>query len=58
MCIRDRFLAALTEHDVSVEHFEVETYAWNVLPEEHRSIAGDLASGIAEEMRWFTGRVS
>ena len=54
----DLFLAALTEHDVSVEHFEVETYAWNVLPEEHRSIAGDLASGIAEEMRWFTGRVS
>lgn len=34
-----------------VEHFEVETYAWNVLP---RSAAGDLdlATGIAHELRY------
>jgi hypothetical protein len=34
-----------------VDHFEVETYAWGVLPEELRQ--PDLAAGIAEEMRWF-----
>lgn len=34
-------------------HFEVETYAWGVLPEELRQ--SDLAAGIAEEMRWFAG---
>jgi hypothetical protein len=34
-----------------VEHFEVETYAWGVLPPELRQ--PDLAAGIAEEMRWF-----
>jgi hypothetical protein len=34
-------------------HWEVETYAWGVLPPELRQ--DDLASGIAEEMRWFQG---
>lgn len=34
-----------------VSHFEVETYAWNVLPEhlQHDS----LAEGIAKELQWF-----
>ena len=32
-------------------HFEVETYAWGVLPPELRQ--PDLAAGIADEMRWF-----
>ncbi len=32
-------------------HFEVETYAWNVLPPELRQ--ADLAKGIAEELKWF-----
>ena len=36
----------------SMPHFEVETYAWNVLPEEYQRAS--LASGIAEEIRWFT----
>ena len=36
-------------HDVS--HFEVETYAWNVLPDELR--AADLATGIASELIWL-----
>ena len=49
----DSFLVALRAHEVSVEHFEVETYAWNVLPAEHRELASNLASGVAEELRWF-----
>ena len=53
----DAFLAAMKEQETQIGHFEVETYAWNVLPEEHREISGDLASGIAEEMRWFSARV-
>jgi hypothetical protein len=32
-------------------HFEVETYAWGVLPKELRQ--SDLAAGIAKEMGWF-----
>ncbi len=32
-------------------HFEVETYAWGVLPPELRQ--PDLATGIAHEMTWF-----
>jgi hypothetical protein len=34
-----------------VTHYEVETYAWGVLPAELRQ--PDLAAGIAEEMAWF-----
>lgn len=34
-----------------VEHFEVETYAWSVLPPELRE--PDLAAGIAREMAWL-----
>ena len=33
------------------DHFEVETYAWGVLPAELQQ--PDLAAGIAEEMAWF-----
>jgi hypothetical protein len=33
------------------KHFEIETYAWNVLPPEHRP--KDLAEGIARELLWF-----
>lgn len=35
-----------------VDHFEVETYAWNVLPPELRE--DDLAIGIANELKWFS----
>lgn len=40
-----------------VEHFEVETYAWNVLP---RGVAGefDLAAGIADELRDTAGMLN
>ncbi len=34
-----------------LQHFEVETYAWGVLPKELRQ--DDLATGIAHEMAWF-----
>jgi hypothetical protein len=34
-----------------VRHFEVETYAWGVLPPALRQ--GELADGIAQEMHWF-----
>lgn len=32
-------------------HWEVETYAWGVLPKS--SLSSNLAEGIAEELRWF-----
>jgi hypothetical protein len=37
------------------EHFEVETYAWGVLPEELR--VAELAEGIALEMDWLRRRL-
>lgn len=37
----------------NVRHFEVETYAWGVLPPEIRQT--DLASGIADELKWYAG---
>lgn len=37
--------------DLSQIHFEVETYAWNVLPATWRQ--RPLTEGIAEELRWF-----
>lgn len=36
-----------------VKHFEVETYAWTVLPKEMRP--AELADGIADELRWVMG---
>lgn len=50
---REEILACLAAaRDCSdVRHFEVETYAWNVLPPELRH--AQLAAGIAEELRWF-----
>jgi hypothetical protein len=42
----------LMEARPEVRHFEVETYAWEVLP---RSLqAGELAEGIAREMAWVS----
>lgn len=39
-----------------VKHFEVETYAWNVLPPELRK--DDLAEGIADELIWLRDRMA
>ena len=43
-------LAACRRHSV-VPHFEVETYAWGVLPPSMQPAR--LADGIADELRWF-----
>lgn len=45
-------LAAIRPDD-EIGHFEVETYTWEVLPEEMR--AAGLAAGIAREMEWVRG---
>ena len=37
-----------------IRHFEVETYAWDVLPAEHK---GTLARDIAAELRWLGTRM-
>ncbi len=44
-----KLLRAIRPSD-GIEHFEVETYAWDVLPEEHRP--AELADGIAAELQW------
>jgi hypothetical protein len=43
-------VAAVRRHS-RCRHFEVETYAWGVLPPELKQ--PDLAAGIADELRWF-----
>jgi hypothetical protein len=49
---RPDILAALAaaKQFSDVKHFEVETYAWGVLPDELKQPT--LAAGIAEEMKW------
>ena len=39
------------DHQPDLQHFEVETYAWSVLPKELQQ--AELADGIALEMQWF-----
>ncbi len=48
-------LAAIRAED-GIRHYEVETYAWNVLPEDLRPRR--LADGIAAEMRWAKEQMS
>jgi len=43
-------LAAARQH-TTCQHYEVETYAWGVLPPDLKQ--PDLAAGIAEELKWF-----
>lgn len=43
-------LKAAKKH-TNCQHYEVETYAWGVLPPELKQ--PDLAAGIAEELKWF-----
>jgi len=45
------FLVALADSGQDVQHFEVETYAWSVLPAEHQ--VNRLAEGISQELHWF-----
>lgn len=44
-------LLAAIRPDDDIHHFEVETYAWNVLPAELQ--VGELADGIARELNWL-----
>ena len=44
-------LAAMKKFHSETKHFEIETYAWNVLPPSLR--ADSLQTGIAEEIKWF-----
>ena len=46
-----RCLDSLRATGRPMPHFEVETYAWNVLPESLRE--DSLADGIAKELAWF-----
>ena len=43
------FMSAVRDED-ELHHFEVETYAWNVLPDELKR--EELADGIADELAW------
>ena len=52
------FVEATRKHGIEIPHYEVETYAWNVLPEQHKNVLGDLSSGIAEELRWFHSQLN
>ena len=40
------------QQETTMPHFEVETYAWNVMPQQYQQ--SSLASGIAEEIRWLS----
>lgn len=46
---------AVVDHHPDLRHWEVETYAWSVLPAELQK--QELAEGIAEEMRWLAKQV-
>ncbi len=48
--MQDAILDCLRLTREDVPHFEVETYAWTVLPREMQ--VAELADGIAEEIRW------
>jgi hypothetical protein len=53
------FLARLLERQRSrpiSTHLEVETYTWDVLPEEHRR--SDVASAVVRELRWVLARLA
>lgn len=44
---------ALQAHSHPVRHFEIETYAWNVLPGRESLAGASLSDGIAREMAWY-----
>lgn len=48
---QNEIIECLRALDGRVPPLEVETYAWEVLPEEHRQ--HELARGIADELRWL-----
>ncbi len=48
-------LQAMKTHHPQCTHYEVETYAWGVLPQELQQ--PQLADGIARELQWFEERL-
>jgi hypothetical protein len=46
---------AVVGHHPELRHWEVETYAWSVLPAELQQ--AELAEGIAAEMRWLAAQI-
>lgn len=50
------FLTVAREANLNSIHFEVETYAWNVLPIQWQP--GSLADGIAREIKWLSANLS
>jgi hypothetical protein len=45
-----RGVLALLRRQAHSPHLEVETYTWDVLPEEYRR--EDIAAAVARELRW------
>ena len=52
----ERCIATIKNSGEPLPHFEVETYAWNVLPQQHQF--DSLADGIAKEVAWFDALMS
>jgi hypothetical protein len=50
-----RGVLALLRQEAHTPHLEVETYTWDVLPEEYRR--EDIASAVARELRWVLGEL-
>ncbi len=48
-------LLALLHEEGTAQHLEVETYTWEVLPEELRT--GSVVDSLARELRWVRGRM-
>ena len=48
-------LLDLVAGDAACQHLEVETYTWDVLPEEHRR--EDIVASVARELRWVMDRI-
>lgn len=46
-------MKALALRSHPVRHFEIETYAWNVLPDRESIGGSSLATGIAKEIQWY-----
>lgn len=49
----DELLSAIREDD-EIDHFEVETYAWEVIPASYRST--DLTTSVVRELSWLQTR--
>ncbi len=49
-----RGVLGLLRHEAHTPHLEVETYTWDVLPEEYRR--EDIASAVARELHWVLER--